>query len=176
MRKEENILILFHGEHIAYSPTVIQLYDMLAEKYNVTITAQYPLSFNDQKLENRNVVYHRFFHVKSRYFYMALFPLIALFNKEARYFRKNKINYKQYFFRFLFIKKQLRKTKYKRVISVDIMNLLFCSILKTPTDFLSLELCVDEQHLPLVDTHYMNCVIIQSKERYEYLFKDKKYR
>jgi hypothetical protein len=176
MSKKENILILFHGEHIAYSPTVIQLYDMLAEKYNVTITAQYPVGFNDQKLENRNVVYHRLYHVKTRYFYMLLFPLVALFNKEARYFKKNKINYKQYFFRFLFIKKQLRKTKYRRVISVDIMNLLFCSILKTPTDFLSLELCFDEQLLPLVDTAYMNSVIIQSKERYEYLFKDKKFR
>src|SRR5260221_5236718 len=122
MNEKENILILFHGEHIAYSPTVIQLYDLLSEKYNVTITAQYPVNFNDQKLENRNVVYHRLYHVKSRYIYMLLFPLIALFNKEARYFKKNGINYKQYFFRFLFIKRQLRKNKYKRVISVDTMN------------------------------------------------------
>ncbi|HTR31920.1 MAG TPA: hypothetical protein VMH27_21755 [Puia sp.] len=175
MSEKKNILILFHGEHIAYSPTVIQLYDMLSEKYSVTITAQYPVNFNDQKLEGRNVVYHRLYHVKSRYFYLLLFPLVALFNKEARYFRKNKISYKQYFFRFLFIKRQLRKTDYARIISVDIMNLFFCSVLKRPTDFLSLELCFDEQLLPLVDTKYMNCVIIQSKERYEYLFKEKKY-
>lgn len=176
MTKRENILILFHGEHIAYAPTVIQLYDMLSAKYSVTIAAQYPVGFNDQKLENRNVVYHRFYQVKSRYFYLLLFPLIALFNKEARYFKKNKINYKQYFFRFLFIKRQLRKNKYKKVISVDNMNLLFCSILKVPTDFLSLELSCDERLLPLVDTTCLNCVIIQSKERYEYLFKDKKFK
>ena len=174
MSKKENILILFHGEHIAYSPTVIQLYDELSKQYNVTITAEYPINFNNQKLQNRNVLYHKHYHVRGRYFYLVLFHLYALFNKEAQYFKKNKINYKEYFFRFLFIKKQFRKKVYKRIISVDIMNLVFCSILKVQTDFLSLELCIDEQHLPLVDTTCINCVIIQSKERYEYLFKEKK--
>jgi len=176
MREKEHVIILFHGEHIAYSPTLIQLYDELAKTYEVTVTAEYPVSFNNQKLANRNVLYHRHYHVKTRYFYLMLFPVFALFNKEARYFLKNKINYKEYFFRFRFIKKQLKKRDYKRVISVDIMNLLFCSVLKRKTDFLSLELCIDEQVLPLVDTTYMNCVLIQSKERYEYLFKDKVFK
>ena len=173
MSEKENIIILFHGEHIAYSPTVIQLYDELSKKYNVTITAEFPISFNNQKLQNRHVLYHRHYHVKGRYFYWLLFQVIALFNKEAKYFKKNRINYKEYFFRYLFIKKQLREKKYKRIISVDIMNLFFCSMLKAHTDFLSLELCIDESVLPLVDTEYINCVIIQSKERYAYLFKDK---
>ena len=48
--EREKILILFNGEHIAYSPTVIQLYDELQKKYDVTITAEYPYSFNNQKL------------------------------------------------------------------------------------------------------------------------------
>ena len=46
--------------------------------------------------------------------------------------------------------------------------------MKRKTDFLSLELCVDEKYLPLVALKYIRSVIIQSKERYEYLFKDKK--
>jgi hypothetical protein len=176
MREKEKILILFQGEHIAYSPTVIQICDALSEKYDVTITAERPISFNKQELGNRHIIYHRRYQVKGRYFLLAWFHLIAFFNKEAGYFRRNKIAYKEYFFRFLLIKRLLKKNKYKRIISVDILNLLFCSILKVPTDFLSLELCLDEAYLPLIDTSYINCVIIQSKERYEYLLKDKKFK
>jgi glycosyltransferase involved in cell wall biosynthesis len=176
MKPKEKILILFHGEHIAYSPTVIQLYDELSKKYDVAVTAEFPLGFNNQKLQGRNVLYHRYYKVKTRYFYWVLFQVVSLFNKEAIFFRKNKISYKQYFFRFCFIKKVLAKETYKRVISVDTMNALFCSIVKRRTDFLSLELCVDEEYFPLIDTAYINCVLIQSTERYQYLFKERKSR
>jgi len=171
--QREKILILFNGEHIAYSPTVIQLYDELQKQYDVTITAEYPRSFNNQKLENRNVLYHKYYHVKGRYFYLILFYLISLFNKEARLFKKNGLNYKQYYFKYQFVKKIIKKNQYKTIISVDILNLVFCSLLKTRTDFLSLELCADEQHLNIVDTKCIDCVLIQSVERYQYLFKDK---
>jgi hypothetical protein len=171
--EREKILILFNGEHIAYSPTVIQLYDELQKKYDVTITAEYPRSFNNQKLENRNVLYHKFYHVKGRYFYWILFQIVSIFNREAKLFKKNKLNYKEYFFKFLFVKKTIKKHHYKAIISVDILNTVFCSFLKVNTDFLSLELTIDEQHLPLVDFKYINCVLIQSIERYQYLFKNK---
>lgn len=169
---KEKILILFHGEHIAYSPTVIQLYEELSKQYDVTITAEYPQSFNNQKLTTCNVIYHRYFHVKTRYFYWILFQFKSLINKEAKYLKKNKIGYKQYYFRYCFIKNVIKKDRYKAIISVDIMNALFCSIMKVKTDFLSLELCIDEQFLPLVNTEYIRSVIIQSKERFTYLFKD----
>ncbi len=169
----DKILILFNGEHIAYSPTVIQLYDELQKKYDVTITAEYPRSFNNQKLENRKVLYHRFYHVKGRYFYWLLFQILSLFNDEVKLFKRNGLNYKEYFFKFLFVKKIINKNHYKSIISVDILNAVFCSILKIKTDFLSLELTSDERHLHLVDPTYLNCVLIQSEERFHYLFKDK---
>lgn len=172
-KDREKVLILFNGEHIAYSPTVIQLHDALQKKYDVTITAEHPRSFNNQKLENRHVLYHKFYHVKGRYFYWLLFQVMSIFNNEARLFKKNGLNYKEYFFKFRFVKKIIKQQQYKAIISVDILNAVFCSILKTKTDFLSLELCIDEQHLHLVDLKYVNCVLIQSTERYQYLFKDK---
>lgn len=172
--EREKILILFNGEHIAYSPTVIQLYDELQKKYDVTVTAEHPRSFNNQKLDNRNVLYHKYYHVKGRYFYWVLFQMLSIFNSEARFFKKNGLNYKQYFFKFLFVKNIINNHHYKTIISVDILNIVFCSILKVKTDFLSLELCADEQHLPSVDLKYINCVLIQSIERYQYLFNDKK--
>lgn len=172
--KREKILILFNGEHIAYSPTVIQLYDELQKKYDVTITAEYPHNFNNQKLENRNVLYHRFYHVKGRYLYWILFQIASMFNNEARIFKKNKLNYKEYFFKFLFIKKIIKRHQYKAIISVDILNAVFCSLLKVKTDFLSLELTIDEKHLHLINFNYINCVLIQSTERYQYLFKNER--
>src|SRR5450432_916721 len=171
--KREKILILFNGEHIAYSPTVIQLYDELQKKYDVTVIAEHPRSFNNQKLDNRNVLYHKYYHVKGRYFYWMLFQIISLFAREAKFFKKNKLNYKQYFFKFLFVKNIIKQHQYKTIISVDILNLVFCTILKVKTDFLSLELCADEEHLPVVDLKYINNVLIQTIERYQYLFKNK---
>ncbi|MGN6491682.1 MAG: glycosyltransferase [Agriterribacter sp.] len=172
--QKEKILILFNGEHIAYSPTVIQLHDELQKKYAVTITAEHPHNFNNQKLFNRNVLYHKFYHVKGRYVYWVLFQILSMFSKEARFFKQNGLNYKQYFFKFLFIKRIINQNHYKRIISVDILNAVFCSILKVKTDFLSLELCADEQYLHLIEPKYIDCVLIQSIERYQYLFKDKK--
>ena len=171
---KEKILILFNGEHLAYSPTVIQLYDELSKQYDVTITAEFPHRFDKQKPSNRKVIYHRLYHVRTRYLYFILFQFEAFLKKEAKYFKDNKISYKQYYFRYKFIKNIIRKHSYKAIISVDISNLLFCSIMKLKTDFLSLELCADEKYLPLIDSNYIRSVIIQTWERYEYLFQDKK--
>jgi glycosyltransferase involved in cell wall biosynthesis len=112
--------------------------------------------------------------VKGRYIYWILFQFITFFNKEAKFFKKNKLNYKEYFFKFRFVKNFIKQDKYKAIISVDILNAVFCSILKTKTDFLSLELTIDERHLHLIDFNYINCVLIQSEERFQYLFKDRK--
>jgi glycosyltransferase involved in cell wall biosynthesis len=172
---KENILVLFNGPHLAYSPTTIQLYDELSKKYNVTIIAQDPDNYNGQKLNDRNVLYHRYYHVKSRYFYLMLFKLLVLFNKDAKYFRQNGLDYKDYFFRFSFIKKELTRKAYRRIIAIDIKNLFYCSLLKVKADFLSLELCEHEELLPLVDTSLIGCVIIQSPERYQYLFKNRRF-
>lgn len=170
---KEKILILFGGPHLAYSPTVIQLYDALSDKYEVTIIAQNPDNYNGQALNDRNVLYHKYYKVKGRHFYLALFQLLSLFNKEARSFKVNKLGYKDYFFRFLFMKKHIRKQPgYKTIISVDIRNLFYCSLLNAKTDFVSLELCADEQLLPMINMDIIRCVIIQSPERYNYLFKD----
>src|SRR5690606_14371410 len=97
-----------------------------------------------------------------------------MLNREARTFIINKVNYKEYFFKFLFIKKTIKRHQYKAIVSVDILNAVFCSLLKVKTDFLSLELTIDERHLHLITFNYVNCVLIQSIERYQYLFKNER--
>jgi glycosyltransferase involved in cell wall biosynthesis len=173
---KEKIIILFDGPHLAYSPTTIQLYDELKKRYDVTIIAQDPSNYNGQRLYNRKVLYHKYYKVNARHLYLLLFKVLRYFNSDVRYFEKNKLNYRDYFFKFLFIKKVLQSQKYKRIICIDIQNLFFCSLLNRKVDFLSLELCQNGPLLKLVRPDTISAVIIQSKERYEYLFKEASFK
>lgn len=172
MNNKENVLILFDASHLAYSPTTLQLHAELVKKYNVIITALHPDGYNGQEANIENILYHKCYRVKGRYFFWALFQGWLLFSKTARCFKKNKLTYKDYFFKYLFIKKTISSKKFKRIICVDNTYLFFCSLLKTNVDFLSLELTVNAHLIPLVDRNVINCVIIQSQERYDYLFKN----
>ncbi len=171
----KKILILFDGPHLAFSPTTIQLYDELTKQHNVTIIAQDPNNFNGQELNNRNVFYHRYYGVKSRYIYLLFFKFLLLFNENAKLFKQNGFDYKDYFFRYVYIKRFVRKNNFDRILCVDIRNLFFCSLLKLKVDFVSLELCKDEHLWRIINKTIINCVIIQSIDRYNYLFKDNEF-
>lgn len=176
MNKKERILILFDGAFLAYSPTTLQLYDELIKNYDVTVIAQHPEGYNGQAAPIDNVLYHRVYLRKDRYFFWALFQLMLLFSKTARLFKKNKLTYKDYFFRYFFIKRTIRNNNFKRIICVDNRYLFFCSVMGVKVDFMSFELCDNEHLIPLVNRAIINCVIIQSEERYKYLFGEEKLR
>lgn len=170
----DKILILFEGGHIAYSPTVLQLYNELEKEYDVTIFAQDPSVFTNQRPPGNNILYYQYRYGKSRYFFGTVFRiLLFLGNKQAKVFNnKNEGYWFDYFFRFRPLQKLLKKGNYFRVISVDIKNLYFCTLLNQRCDFLSLELCAYEALLPKVNQRLIDCVIIQSPERFQYLFKN----
>lgn len=172
MDNKENVLILFDASHLAYSPTTLQLHAELSKTYDVTITALHPDGYTGQEANIGNILYHKCYRVKTRYFFWVLYQFWLPFSKVAREFKKNKLTYKDYFFKYLFIKKTIASKHFKRVICVDNTYLFFCSLLKTKADFLSLELTVNEHLIPLVDRSFINCVIIQSQERYDYLFQN----
>ncbi len=175
MSEREKILILFEGAHIAYSPTIAQLYGELEKNFEVTIFTQDPKDFTtDYTVPYRLALYkppRRF----SKLFYWLLFQTVALFNTEARKINKHLTGkHVDYFFRYLKIKEYIQQKKFDKIICVDLKNLFFVNyMLKTSSYFLSLELCRDEKVLPLIDVNLVDCVIIQSKIRYDYLFKDK---
>ncbi len=173
--QKENILILFDGPHLAYSPTTIQLYDELSKQYQVQIIAQDAGDFVGQQLINRNVIYHPYNTVNERK-YRKLFSYLKIVNKRCRDFKKNGLTYRDYFFKYLLIKKTIRKTKFSRIICIDNVNLYYCSLLGMKVDFLSLELVKDKHLLPLVDRRIINCVIIQSEERLQHLFPGESFR
>ncbi|MEO6330485.1 MAG: hypothetical protein ABIO55_16235 [Ginsengibacter sp.] len=176
MQQKDKILILFDGWHLAYSPTINQLYDILSRDYDVTIVAETSKKFVDQKLPGKNVIYYECTKKKPIFIYKIYFAFLSLKNKEARILNANKIKFREYYYRFRLLKKLLQVNQFKRIIAVDIKNLFYCSLLKQRVDFISLEIGIAENLLPLIDTTLVNCVIIQSKERLNYLFKSKVFK
>ncbi len=164
------VLILFEGTHIAYSPTVIGLYDQLsAEGFEVTILAPYPEHHNQQKLPDRNVIYTQVKFKRINRLYNAFFYLNPFFTKTIEIFKKNKIGYKEYFYHFLPLKRTVKSFRSDYIIAVDFKNLFYSELLRIQVEFLSLELG-DEPFKKLCNFNNINSVIIQSVERLEYIF------
>ena len=94
MHQKDKILILFDGWHLAYSPTINQLYDLLAEDYDVKIVAETSKKFVNQKLPGKNILYYECVKKKPTFIYKIYYALIASRNKEARLLRANKIKFR----------------------------------------------------------------------------------
>lgn len=171
-KAKEKILILFEGTHLAYAPTVIQLYDALSKKYDVLIIAEMEQLFSAQELSGRNVRYYDYKKKKYDFIYKPYYALLSHISKPEKVLKSKGFKMRVYANRFLLIKRLLGANKYKRIIAVDVKNLFFCSLLNKRCDFLSLELAYEE-FLPFAKTDLINCVLIQSMERYNFLFKIK---
>jgi glycosyltransferase involved in cell wall biosynthesis len=175
--QRQRMIILFAGTHLAYSPTITQLYDALAEKADVSILAETVPGFIDEKLEGRNVMYFENkgkgripLNKKVKYFFLRRF------NRYAKKLEAAGLKLKLSYDHFLLIKNELERTKYDRVIAVDLQNMFYCSLLGIHADFISLELGIGEQLLPHIKKELIDSVIIQTALRYQYLFKDEKLR
>jgi hypothetical protein len=178
MQEKNKILILFDGWHLAYSPTINQLYDLLSSSHDVTIVAETSPKFTDQQLPGKNVIYFECIKRRPSFIYKIYYALLAMRKKkkkkEAGIFRRHKFKFCEYYDRFRLVKKLLQTNQYERVLAVDFKNLFICSLLNVKVDFISMEIGIAEYLVPEINTSLINCVIIQSKERFEYLFTDKK--
>jgi len=166
------ILILFAGTHLAYSPTITQIYDALAEQADVTILAQQAPGFIDEKLEGRMVTYFENqpkekipFSRKIKYFFLRRF------NGPAKKLEAAGFKLKHEYDHFLRVKELMKDGAYDRIIAVDLQNMFYCSLLNVHADFISLELGIGEHLLPFIKKDLIDAVIIQSEPRYNYLFK-----
>ena len=79
MADKKNILVLFDGQHLAFSPTVTQLYDMLSVDHTVTILAENSTGFIKEKLTGRNVIDYRVIRRKPTFIYKVYYFLLAVF-------------------------------------------------------------------------------------------------
>lgn len=173
-KTKEKVLILFPNVHLAYSPTIINLYDSLSVDFDVTIIAPHPGRFTNQEVENRHVIYYDYkygdyYTYRNRFW----FEWLALFNKEVRFFKKNGFLTGDYFYVYRFIKDYVQREKPDHIIAVDFRNLVFGQLLGYTPHFLSLEILEKDIYYNQVDFGRIASVIIQSPERYHHLFKDR---
>lgn len=171
MIEKKKILILFEGPHIAYSPTVIQLFDFLNKEFDVYIYLFYTSESQKLNIADKFIYFKHNTGVKQYISYIFYKILLILKDKIVINYNnviKGKAN--QFFYRFKPLSKLIKEEKFDRIISVDIQNLLYCSLLNVECDFLSLELCTNEEMLKDVNQKIIKTVLIQSEVRYNYLF------
>lgn len=169
----KKVTILFAENHLAYSPTVIGLYDLLSQHFDVTIVALNPKSFTNTYVANRKVVYlnERPINGIHRYMDRIRFELSSLFRKDVLFLKKK--NIPPYFLhKFDQVKTYLSKENPDLIIAVDFKNLLITQTLGKRVEFLSLEIEPNNPFYKACDFQNIDSVIIQTKERYEHLFKD----
>lgn len=176
--KKDKVLLIFHGGHIAYSPTVLQLTDELEKNYDVTIFAYDSQIFNNkQKVPDKKIIYHGY-SIKTRIriiYEKYYYKFFIRCNRIGRQLRLFDFGCEEYFSRIRVLRKLIKKNHYKRIIAADIRNAVCCSTFNIRFDYLSLELCDDMHLFPYVNQYLIDCVIIQSEERYKYLFGDKQH-
>jgi len=167
MKDKEKILILYPGSHLAYSPSILNLYDCLLPYFEVTIVSLPPAIWSDQKVSDRNVSYIQYkkvsnVHFKLVYFFKKIFD------------SKWQLSYNDYvFIRYL---NKTVSSEYTHVIAVDTSSLLatqLSTFKNQKVHFLSLEIYDKDQFLPCIDFSRIESILIQSKVRLEYYVKDR---
>ena len=172
LKKKEKIVILFAGAHLAYSPTILQLYDALSIDNDVTILSHIIPAFIAQKPEGVNAVFYEepVWEKPSAIKKIKYFFLRRLY-KPAKKMEEAGLKLKMDYYKFVRVRNFVNQGKYDRIIALDIENLFYCSLMNRQVDFVSLELLIGEKFLPFINKKIINCVITQTEERFNYLFK-----
>ena len=171
---KKKLVILFNGPHLSYSPTTIGLYDELSHCFDVTIVAQNPKYFNNKPLPNKKVFYLNRLDSRNDYWINKVRSKVrAVFDKDVGFLRKNKVG-PDFLYEFVLIKDFLIKEKPDLIIAVDFRNLWYTEILKKEVEFLSLEIDENDEFYKRCSFENIDSVVIQTKERYEHLFDDRK--
>ena len=176
---KKSILIVFSDEWVAYSPTVINLYDVLSEDFNVRIVAFESSLNNQKKLMDRNadcidISKENTFPInKAIYLFFRLTEKILTLNSKIDVFGLfKKVNSYSLLKAFLLWKK-IRGLQVDEIIGVDFLSLWVAQTVFGKGHLLSLEIGdIPNNNVlyRLVDRKKIQSVLIQTEERYQYLF------
>ena len=173
---KKKVTILFNGIHLAYSPTVIGLYDLLSKQFDVVIIAESPSNSDFKRLTNRKVIYRERLSNKNRLrFYRRLFDLRSIFDPEIAALKRMRFH-TDLIYDFTLVRKTLAAESPDFIIAVDFRYLFYAQVLEKKVEFLSLEIVPNDEFYERCDLENINSVVIQTKERYEHLFKDREYK
>jgi hypothetical protein len=158
MRKK--VLIVFPDMWVAFSPSTVNLYDALASTFDVTILAREPEYFSRQRLPNRKVEYVRISPFLRR---------VAGFG--ARLARKlgREVDPGPGLTAMLMLERA-RRLQPDIAIGVDFTGLWIAQQCCPNAHLLSLEANREQPFFEFVDRDKIASVIVQTQERFEYLF------
>ena len=166
MRK---ILIVFYGDHLPYSPSTLSIFYFLKrEGYLVNILANSPNSnYSSQKIEDESILYISTSNLRLSFIKTLVIVLLKLLNKLFRRSRGDEwvLNTP---IDSVYIK-NIKKQNPDVIIAVDFFSLWCVQQLKRESHLLSLQI-EDDVYYKRCKVNLIKSVIIQSKERYDYLF------
>lgn len=158
--KRKNILIFFPEGNLPYSPSTINLYDELSAFHNVQILSRLP--YSNEFISNRNIEYLPKNYKRVFWIYYRIFKvfgrkgsLLGLFDNYCL---------------FLHLKRFVKRNSIDEIISVDLKATAISQLVSSRVHFLSFEL-TDLTFLKSVNINSLSSVLIQSLDRYNYLFK-----
>lgn len=170
-------LIFFPYHFLAYSPTTLNLYKCLSNRFDVVIVAPEPTRFDQKKPGAGIKVDYYYDHTTSTFIKIKAAFLLPFMNiiywLKKGVFKFSYATLKQYF-KYNSLFKKYSSLEYDFCIVVDILFLSIAVRYMKNIHFLSLELTDDL--LPLIkDTkpQEIKSVIIQNEDRYLYLFPEK---
>jgi glycosyltransferase involved in cell wall biosynthesis len=166
----KKILIVFPDPTLSFSPFTLNLYDSLSIIYDVTILTFEPISsYSSQKIIDKKVIYLKRF-LNPVFLHLIMRGLRAL---------DKRLKLKNYNFLLLLAGRALpliREIKKfdGEIIAVDFFALWCVGMAKKKAHLLSLEIYDNDLYKKSCPTNVIKSVIIQSEERYKYLFGNQK--
>ena len=166
----KDILIIFTDFNLPYSPTTLNLYDTLSSKFNVSILTFEPyVKSSSVKIFDRNVNYIKIPNKKNGK------PLYKrLFNEIKKSLKTNLHSSEKLITPSARALINTIKDFEGEIIAVDYFALWCVQFLKKTAHFLSLEIHKTDPYREACNTSSIKSVLIQSKERFEFLFTDQK--
>jgi hypothetical protein len=175
MKDKKKILIITSNDYLAYQPSILNLYDHLVPFFEATIVSFEPEFIGRQKAEGRQILYLRVPFLLKWVVQKFDFGVQILFKMLRAFFPSLSHDFLFYNrLELFYLKINLRNLDADEFLAVDLPVLYICQKVFGKSHFLSLEIRSKEPFLRKIRTELIQSVLIQNKERYDFLFPERK--
>jgi len=171
---KKTVLILTLNDYIIYQPTILNLYDHMEPLFDVTVVSFRPASGIKKKDETRTIKYLDTNFFLKHFFQKTDFIIATAFKYIKKVLPSAEYNY-LYYNKYLpyVLKSAIKKQRLTAdiIIATDFPALHVAQQVYGSVHFLSLE--IENNTNPIhkkIDRARVKSVLVQSKERYDYLF------
>lgn len=171
------ITIISSDDIILYQPTILNLYDLLKDDFEINIVTFIPEYLGKNKEDEKNIDYITPNVFKKKCLRKIDLIVNAFLKRVSKYLWKHSVRLSSYrSYQASLLSNSARKYKDNIIIAVDPMPLFVAQKVIGKVNFLSLEIIPNDPYFKKIDFTKINTVIIQNQYRYDYLFKQNKIR